>query len=89
MFALEDVDLFNILCIPLAANLDTASPWSNFQAVITAANAYCRKRRAFMAIDIPAGITSVPAMQTWMAQNDTLRDINSAIYFPRTGFPMH
>ena len=87
LFALEDVDLFNILCIPLAANLDTASPWSNFQAVITAANAYCRKRRAFMAIDIPAVITSVPAMQTWMAQNDTLRDINSAIYFPRTKIP--
>jgi phage tail sheath protein FI len=87
LFALEDVDLFNILCIPRAANLDTAAPWSNFQAVISAANAYCQKRRAFMAVDIPAVIISVPAMQTWMAQNDTLRDINSAIYFPRTMIP--
>jgi phage tail sheath protein FI len=87
LYALEDVDLFNILCIPRAASLETASPWSNFQAVISAANAYCRKRRAFMAIDIPAIITSVPAMQTWMAQNNTLRDINSAIYFPRTMIP--
>jgi hypothetical protein len=87
LFALEDVDLVNILCIPRAANLDTAPPWSNFQAVISAANLYCRKRRAFMAIDIPAVITTVPAMQTWMAQNNTLRDINSAIYFPRTMIP--
>jgi uncharacterized protein len=87
LFALEDVDLFNILCIPRAANLDTATPWSNFQAVTSAANAYCQKRRAFMAVDIPAVITSVPAMQTWMAQNDTLRDTNSAIYFPRTMIP--
>lgn len=87
LYALEDVDLFNILCVPRAANLDTSAPWSNFQAVISAAGAYCRQRRAFMAIDIPPVITTVQAMQTWMAQNNTLRDTNSAIYFPRVMIP--
>jgi len=83
IFALEDADLFNILCIPLVANFDA----SNYQAVITAATAYCDIRRAFLLLDIPSSVADPPTMQTWMAQNDTLRDINNAVYFPRTMIP--
>lgn len=83
IFALEDADLFNILCIPLTANFDS----SNFQAVITAATAYCDYRRAFLLVDIPDSVADVPTMQTWMTQNDSLRDINNAVYFPRPMIP--
>jgi hypothetical protein len=87
LHALDDVDLFNILCIPRAVALDTGPPWTNFQAVTSAASAYCRQRRAFLAVDIPQAITGLQAMQTWMAQNSTLRDNNAAVYFPRIMIP--
>jgi phage tail sheath protein FI len=87
LYALEEADLFNLLCIPRAANLDTGTPWTNFQAVFTAATAYCDQRRAFLLMDIPQVVANVPAMQTWMAQNDTLRDTNNAVYFPRILIP--
>src|SRR5262249_55558933 len=61
--------------------------WANFQAVVSAASAYCRQRRAFMAVDIPPVVAGVQAMQTWMAQNSTLRDNNAAVYFPRIMIP--
>jgi uncharacterized protein len=87
LHALDDVDLFNILCIPRAVALDTGPPWTNFQAVTSAASAYCRQRRAFLAVDIPPVVAGVQAMQTWMAQNSTLRDNNAAVYFPRIMIP--
>jgi phage tail sheath protein FI len=83
IYALEDVDLFNILCVPVAATLGA----TDFQAVISAATAYCDARRAFLVVDIPPAVTNPAAMQTWMAQNDTLRDKNNAVYFPRTLIP--
>jgi phage tail sheath protein FI len=85
--ALDDVDLFNILCIPRAVALDSGPPWTNFQAVTSAASAYCRQRRAFLSVDIPPVVAGVQAMQTWMAQNSTLRDNNAAVYFPRIMIP--
>jgi hypothetical protein len=87
LHALDDVDLFNILCIPRAVALDTGPPWTNFQAVMSAASAYCRRRRAFLAVDIPPVVAGVQAMQAWMAQNSTLRDNNAAVYFPRIMIP--
>ena len=86
LHALDDVDLFNILCIPRAVALDTGPPWTNFQAVTSAARAYCRQRRAFLAVDIPPVVAGVQAMQTWMAEH-TLRDNNAAVYFPRIMVP--
>src|SRR5262249_30282612 len=48
MFALEDVDLFNILCIPRAADLvpPLVTP-AQLPTVYSAAEAYCLERRAF------------------------------------------
>jgi phage tail sheath protein FI len=83
IYALEDVDLFNILCLPVAATLGAI----DFQAVISAATSYCDARRAFLIVDIPPAVTNPAAMQTWMSQNDTLRDKNNAVYFPRTLIP--
>jgi uncharacterized protein len=83
IFALEDVDLFNILCIPRAADLGP----SELQAVISVAEQYCEERRAFMVVDIPKTINDPPAMQAWMATNDSLRHRNAAAYFPRLLIP--
>ena len=80
LFALEDADLFNILCVPAAAALPTANDMRNFYA---AAEQYCEERRAFLIIDIPAATDDLDGMQTWLAQNATLRHRNAAAYFPR------
>ncbi|MCU1350523.1 MAG: phage tail protein [Acidobacteria bacterium] len=47
IFALESVDIFNILCIPGVSDPST----------IAEAAAYCQERRAFMIVDPPPGLT--------------------------------
>ena len=79
IYALEDVDLFNLLCIPRAAELaDT-----EMQAVLSAALAYCTEQRAFLLIDIPARIDTLQEAKDWLEDNATLRSPNAAVYFPR------
>jgi phage tail sheath protein FI len=83
--ALDDVDLFNILCIPEATTLPTPA---GMRSVYTAATDYVRDRRAMLIVDIPeADAASLDAVQTWLAENEGLRDPNLAIYFPRTNIP--
>ena len=79
LFALEDVDIFNILCIPRAADLAPPEPFN----VYSAAEAYCLERRAFLIVDIPGNIDSVAEMKDFMEANANLRNRNAAIYFPR------
>jgi phage tail sheath protein FI len=83
MYALETVDLFNILCIPAAAELSSDPEMS---AVVGQAIAYCGQRRALMIVDIPPSIESVQAMQDWVDAH-TFRDPNAAVYFPRLIIP--
>ena len=79
LFALEDVDIFNILCIPRAADLTPPAPFN----VYSAAEAYCLERRAFLIVDIPRNIDTVQEMKDFMEANANLRNKNAAIYFPR------
>jgi phage tail sheath protein FI len=79
LFALEYVDLFNILCIPRAAELLAQEPFS----VYSAAEAYCLERRAFLIIDIPSTVNTVQDMKDFLDSNSGLRNRNAAIYFPR------
>ena len=83
LYALEEADLFNILCIPAAAGLTA----TGMQAVYSAAGAYCRERRAFAILDVPVAIDDPGAMQAFLAANATLRDRNGAIYFPQPRIP--
>ncbi len=83
MYALEDVDLFNILCIPEAATMAAA----DLQALYTEAETYVEGRRAMLIVDIPPAVTRLDLMQTWIADNDSLRHPNAAVYFPRTNIP--
>ncbi len=82
-YALEDVDLVNILCIPRAAELAE----TQMRAVYDEASTYIAGRRGFLLIDIPEATATLEAMQTWLAQNDSLRSRDAAVYFPRTFVP--
>ena len=85
IYALEGIapDIFNILCIPAAANLDQ----QGFASVISAADKYCCDKRAFLIIDPPSAIKTKDEMVCWMQTNDRLRHRNAAIYFPRLEIP--
>jgi phage tail sheath protein FI len=83
MYALENVDLFNILCIPEATTLSDA----DMQALYSEAETYVEGRRAMLIADIPASVSRVDLMQNWLANNDSLRNANAAVYFPRTNIP--
>ncbi|MGH8165965.1 MAG: phage tail sheath family protein, partial [Woeseiaceae bacterium] len=78
MYALGSVDLFNILCIPRAAELGDDV---ETQAVYTAAAEYCEDRRAFVIVDLPAAVDSVQDARDWLDQNAGLRHANAAAYF--------
>jgi phage tail sheath protein FI len=82
IYALLDVDLFNILCVPATMNL----PDTQASSVITAATALCTQRRAMFLVDVPqqaAVRDTVPAIQAWLDANAGLRSSNAALYFPR------
>ena len=87
--ALDRIDpfIFNILSVPAAANLDA----STMNSLYTDLLGYCAQKRAFLIIDIPSSVTSVGdathGMLGWMAANDTLRQPNAAVYFPRLKMP--
>jgi phage tail sheath protein FI len=80
IYALDDVDLFNILAIPDAPRL----PAGDAQSIYAEATLYAESRRAMLLIDIPADVDQVDEMQNWMTANDMLRHPNTAVYFPRT-----
>ncbi|UCF90311.1 MAG: phage tail sheath family protein [Desulfobacterales bacterium] len=83
MYALEDVDLFNILCIPRAADLGT----TEMQAVYSEAITYCEERRAFLIIDPAPDIKTLEDAKDWLEDNALFRHRNAAAYFPRPRIP--
>lgn len=80
LYALEDADLFNILCIPP----DTRGGDVPQPALDESLN-YCVERRAMMIVDPPAAWTSAAsAVAGLSALNLTgVRARNAALYFPR------
>ena len=82
LYALEDVDIFNILCIPRTMLLgDTAAA-----SVISEATTYCQERRAFYIVDFPNTDKTrdePTEIMDWLDANGTLRNKNAAVYFPR------
>jgi phage tail sheath protein FI len=87
IYALDPVDLFNILCIP---PLD----WENDPGADTSyakAAQYCQSRRAFLIVDPPSGWSN--AADAEKGVNDLRGKIgvsyatNAAAYFPRLSMP--
>lgn len=89
IYALERVDLFNLLCIPDATRASTSDPNQlasgiNSTAIYSAALALCKKRRAFLLVDPPPYVVDVDAAADWKSNSlSALADPNAAAYFPR------
>jgi phage tail sheath protein FI len=86
MYALEDVDLFNILCLPRAAQLYETDP-NQMSSVISAAETYCTERRAFLIVDLPPSVNSLEEATDFLDEMATLRHRNAAAYFPNPRIP--
>jgi phage tail sheath protein FI len=82
IYALEDIGLFNILCVPRAAEIG-ATDAPGMRSFYAEAEAYCEERRAFLIVDIPPAVNTLDGVQTWLTQNEVLRNRNAAVYFPR------
>jgi len=77
IYALEDVDLFNLMVIP------DASMKAGMTQVLMDAIAYCEKRRAFLIIDLPEFQDTLSKAKAWADQTaGPLRSRNSALFFP-------
>lgn len=79
IYALDDVDLLNLLVLPDRAAADSAT-------VIAAALGYCEGRRAFMVLDPPSGVSTFVEATAWIEAPGTPRSANGAAYFPRQQF---
>ena len=80
LYALDDVDLFNILCIPDAPRLGDDSALALYSEALS----YVTNERAMLIVDIPQGTARIDQMETWLGENTALRAPNTAVYFPRT-----
>ena len=80
LYALENADLFNLLCIPPDARSGDV-PDDVYQEAL----AYCVKRRAMLIVDPKAGWNTVAAAQTGAGGMNLNGDgaRNAALYFPR------
>jgi Bacteriophage tail sheath protein len=83
IYALRDVDIFNILCLPRAAEIGGTL----MDQIIAKALAFCKERRAFLIIDIPPSINEVQEVKDWLDAHNPFRDRNTALYFPRLKIP--
>ncbi len=84
MYALEDADLFNLLCLPGAVDLTSGE----FTSLMSAAVAYVEKRRAFLLVDIPELVNTPQKAQDWVDANaSSIKSANTAVYFPRVELP--
>lgn len=93
IYALEKIApfVFNLLCIPAAADLPDLAAGSPLRSVYAAAIAFCRQKRAFLILDIPPTV-NLDKMDTWLAGGDgagttSLVDDHAAVYFPRVNVP--
>ncbi len=85
LFALDRIEpfIFNLMCIPAAANLSQGG----MDSVISAAEAYCLVKRAFLIVDIAESVDTTADMVVWMTTNVGYRNTNAAVYFPRLVIP--
>jgi phage tail sheath protein FI len=84
--ALDDADLFNLLCIPPDSASDDWKTTGALFAVYKDALAYCKSRRAFLIVDPPKDWTSVTAALAGPGPtpglNLTANGDYGAVYFP-------
>ncbi|MCH8304299.1 MAG: phage tail sheath family protein [Candidatus Marinimicrobia bacterium] len=81
LYALDDADLFNLLCIPPHEPSVDIEP-----ALITAAAVYCEERRSIFLVDAPSGWTNKEDAKNSIGGVGTTSK-NAAIFFPRLRKP--
>jgi phage tail sheath protein FI len=72
LYALESVDLFNILCLPGVVS----------SAVLAEAAGYCEERRAFLVVDSPPTAKQPPDMVNVAAGTALPKSDHAAVYYP-------
>ncbi len=72
IYALESVDLFNILCLPGISDA----------GILADANAYCKERRAFFIIDSFKTDVTPAQMESTAGGTSLPKSENAAVYFP-------
>ena len=72
IYALEDVNIFNLLCLPGVTN----------SGVLMDAVAYCQEKRAFFIIDAPPDAESAAQMVAVAKGTALPRNDHAAVYFP-------
>ncbi|HEX6202078.1 MAG TPA: phage tail sheath C-terminal domain-containing protein, partial [Thermoanaerobaculia bacterium] len=95
LHALEDVDLFNLLSIPRASQVegdhpldpDPATAQAAAVAVMTAAIHYATRRRALFLVDPPNHVDDPQGIKGWLDANNGLRQPNAALYYPEVEIP--
>ncbi|HEY4049786.1 MAG TPA: phage tail sheath C-terminal domain-containing protein [Acidobacteriaceae bacterium] len=92
IYALQKVDLFNLLSIPdatraIASNPSSPDPNINTSAIYSAAIALCDDRRAFLLVDPPPNVSTVSAAVDWISSQLGVVNPNGAAFFPRLRLP--
>lgn len=92
IYALEKIDLFNLLSIPDATRATASNPSSpdpniNTSAIYSAAIALCDERRSFLLVDPPPNVSTVSAAVDWISSQLGVVNPNGAAFFPRLRLP--
>jgi phage tail sheath protein FI len=77
LYALQDVDLFNILCLPGQSD----------NLLLAEAMSYCERRRAFLIVDLPGSVDTLEKATNWITATSTPKSKNAAAYFPWITMP--
>lgn len=72
IYALEAVDIFNLMVLPGVTD----------GGIVAEAAAYCRERRAFLIVDAPRGAATPDAMATLAKGPQLPKTDRAAVYFP-------
>ena len=96
IYALQKVDLFNLLSIPdatraLPSSPSTPDPTVDPALIYDTAITFCDQRRAFLLVDPPPGIDKITGGVTgavdWKSHGIGSTDPNGAAYWPRIRLP--
>jgi uncharacterized protein len=92
IYALDKVDLFNLLCIPdatraSAGNSSALDSTVDPNAIFSEAIAMCDRRRAFLLLDVPPNVNTVSGAVDYKTSGLAVHDPNGATFFPRLRLP--
>jgi hypothetical protein len=92
IYALDKVDLFNLLCIPdatraQAGNSSALDGSVDPNAIYSAAIAMCDRRRGFLLLDAPPNVNAVSGAVDYKTSGLAVHHKNGALFFPRLRLP--